>query len=170
MTQDNESHGSSTDISRRRLVQFAGAGSLALLAGCTGGDSGANATGTGEGGGSTGTDGGSGSTDGTQSGGSNDGGSLTVLQSNSPPEFDPILGLGISSAIIGQNAFSTLYTYDDSLELVGADLVTGLPETENDGQRYVVELVDDATFHNGDPVTAEDVIYSFQAPIGRGVV
>ena len=33
-----------------------------------------------------------------------------------------------------------------------------------EGGRWVVELVGDATFHNGDPVTPEDVKYSFEAP------
>ncbi|WP_197427799.1 ABC transporter substrate-binding protein [Halogeometricum sp. CBA1124] len=90
------------------------------------------------------------------------------MQSNSPPDFDPVKGLGISSAIIGEKAFSTLYNYDSELNLVSDQLTTGMPDTENDGKRWIVEIVDGATFHNGDPVTAEDVVYSFTAPREEG--
>ncbi|WP_197427786.1 ABC transporter substrate-binding protein [Halogeometricum sp. CBA1124] len=96
------------------------------------------------------------------------GGSLTVAQAGAPPDWDPVKGLGVPSAIVGQNFFSTLYTYNDALELVPDDLAAGLPEPERDGQRWTVEIVDNAKFHNGDPVTAEDVMYSFQAPIDEG--
>jgi peptide/nickel transport system substrate-binding protein len=96
------------------------------------------------------------------------GGHLKVAQAGQPPDWDPILGLGVPSAIVGSNFFSVLFTYDNDLQLVSDDLTTGLPETERDGQRYIVELVDDAEWHNGDPVTAEDVQYSFLQPREEG--
>ncbi len=55
--------------------------------------------------------------------------------------------------------YSPLCRYDDEWELhnVLADSIT----IEDDAQRWVVELVD-APFHNGDPVTAEDVQFTFE--------
>jgi peptide/nickel transport system substrate-binding protein len=140
-------------ISRRRALQLAGAGTIVGIAGCAGGD--------GTGGTSTPTETSGGSDDDTATpteteasdeggdGGSTRGGTLRILQSNSPPDFDPVKGLGISSGIIGQYVFSELLTYDTDLQLVPTDLTTGMPETERDGQRWIVELVDGATFHNG---------------------
>jgi peptide/nickel transport system substrate-binding protein len=159
-------------ISRRRALQLAGAGTIVGIAGCAGGD--------GTGGTSTPTETSGGSDDDTATpteteasdeggdGGSTRGGTLRILQSNSPPDFDPVKGLGISSGIIGQYVFSELLTYDTDLQLVPTDLTTGMPETERDGQRWIVELVDGATFHNGDPVTAEDIKYTFEAPMEEG--
>jgi peptide/nickel transport system substrate-binding protein len=43
-------------------------------------------------------------------------------------------------------------------------LATGEPEVSREGTRWVVEVNSDATFQNGDPVTAEDVKYSLTAP------
>jgi peptide/nickel transport system substrate-binding protein len=55
---------------------------------------------------------------------------------------------------------STLVEYDENLELQNmlAEDIT----LENDGTRVVVTLRDDAQFQNGDPVTAEDVQFTFQ--------
>jgi peptide/nickel transport system substrate-binding protein len=162
-------------LSRRRVLQTTGGASLFALAGCSGGGSGTPtatdaASGDGDGGGNGGDDTATPTETETGDDDSMDrrGGTLTVAQAGVPPDWDPVKGLGVPSSIVGENFFSTLYTYNDGLELIPNDIATGLPESERDGQRWIVEIVDDARFHNGDPVTAEDVMYTFQAPIDEG--
>jgi len=54
---------------------------------------------------------------------------------------------------------TTLMEYNEDFELE-ENLASSL-ETENEGRRIIVEI-EEAEFHNGDPVTAEDVQYTFQ--------
>ena len=98
------------------------------------------------------------------SGASGDGGRLTFAQVKSPIEFDPIVLNDVPSDQVASLVFDPLYTYDESTEIV-PQIAAEQPKVENDGERYVVKLNGDATFQNGDPVTAEDVAYSFSAPV-----
>jgi peptide/nickel transport system substrate-binding protein len=70
----------------------------------------------------------------------------------------PIIDSSAAQTIWNHLIHSTLTEYDENLELqnVLADTV----EIENDAQNITVELKD-ATFHNGDPVTAEDVKFTY---------
>ncbi|MWG36959.1 ABC transporter substrate-binding protein, partial [Halomarina oriensis] len=178
MSRDNKSCGPerrlSRGVTRRRALQVGGFAGVVALAGCAG-SAPENESGETTGGGGGGAGGNGGGTDGgettdseTEQEQARAGGSLTVAQAGAPPDWDPVKGLGVPSAIVGQNVFSSLYTYNDALELIPSDLGDGLPEPEREGQRWVVSIVDNATFHNGDPVTAEDIMYSFQAPIDEG--
>jgi peptide/nickel transport system substrate-binding protein len=70
--------------------------------------------------------------------------------------YDPTLGWGQ----YGNPLFhSTLLTRDVDLELQG-DLATDW-SVSDDGLTYTVELRDDARFTDGEPVTAEDVAYTY---------
>ena len=59
-----------------------------------------------------------------------------------------------------RNVFSGLYKFDDHLHLV-PDIATAFPGISPDGLTYTFHLRRDAHFSNGDPVTADDVIYSW---------
>lgn len=61
---------------------------------------------------------------------------------------------------ISANIFNGLLTLNEETEVV-PDLATDW-EVEEDGTRYVFELRDDVTFHNGDEFTAEDVEYTIR--------
>ncbi len=54
-----------------------------------------------------------------------------------------------------------LYQYDPTLTPV-PDLASELCETSEDEIAWTCTLRDDATFHNGDPVTAADVVYTYE--------
>jgi peptide/nickel transport system substrate-binding protein len=150
------------NVLNRRRVLGLGAAGLASLAGCAGGDSSGSGTESGSGSGTdSGSDSDSGSGD-SDAGGS--GGTLRLAQVKSPIEFDPIVLNDVPSAEVSQNVFDGLYAYDESTGIV-PQLATGEPEISREGQRYVVPMTDEATFHNGDSLTAEDVIYSFNAPV-----
>jgi peptide/nickel transport system substrate-binding protein len=154
-----------TVLNRRRVLGLGAAG-VATLAGCAGGDS----SGSGDGGdGDGGGDGGSGSDAGsTETSGSAQasGGRLKIALVKSPLEFDPIVLNDVPSDQVAQNIYDGLYEYDESTGLVPS-LATGDPEVTRDGTRWVVEMTGDATFHNGEPVTAEDVKYTFEAPVAE---
>ena len=68
-----------------------------------------------------------------------------------------------------QNVFDNLWRFDDSLNIV-PDIATTVPTTANggvssDGLTYTVHLNQSATFNNGDKVTAQDVLYSWDRAV-----
>jgi len=77
--------------------------------------------------------------------------------------FDPTLGWGRYGSPLFQ---STLLRRDADLALV-EDLATGY-EVSDDGLVYTVTLRDDARFTDGEPVTAEDVAYTFTTAATQG--
>ncbi|WP_144906086.1 ABC transporter substrate-binding protein [Halobellus captivus] len=79
--------------------------------------------------------------------------SVTVQTTNFPTiDYVP----GIWTRLV----HSPLVSYDENYELqnVLADSI----QTSNEGRQVTVELIDGGTFHNGDPITAEDVQFTFQ--------
>lgn len=142
-------------VSRRKLLRaLAGGGAAAVLAGCQGPTDG------GDGGGQTGADSGGGDSDG-ESGGSR----LRLAQAKSPVEFDPVVLNDVPSLEVAMMIFDPLYAYnEDGTELV-PKVAAEMPTIERDGQRWIVPLNTDVTFHNGNTVTAEDVKHTFLAPV-----
>ena len=127
------------------------------LAGCTGGDGGETTTTT--------TEDGDGDGDTTTTTAQQQmGGKLKLAQVKSPIEFDPIVLNDVPSLEVAQNVFSGLYQYDAGTNVV-PDMAEGEPEVSSDGTEWTVTLMEGPTFHNGDPVTPEDVRYSFLAPV-----
>jgi peptide/nickel transport system substrate-binding protein len=141
---------------RRRVLQGLGVAGVVSLAGCAG-----NGNGNGED-----TETGNGNGDMTEGNGNGDaepsGGKLTFAQAKSPIEFDPVVLNDVPSAQVADQIFEGLYEYDEGTGH-RPQLATGEPEVSREGTRWVVEIEDAATFQNGDPVTAEDVKYSFNA-------
>jgi peptide/nickel transport system substrate-binding protein len=159
------------NVLNRRRVLGLGAAGLAGLAGCTGGDD--DSSGSGDSGGSSDADSetesgdsDSSGSDSSSSSGGMSGGKLRIALVKSPLEFDPIVLNDVPSDQVAQNIYDGLYQYDQSTGLVPS-LATGEPEVTRDGTRWVVEMTGDATFHNGEPVTAEDVKYTFEAPVAE---
>ncbi len=77
-------------------------------------------------------------------------------------DFDPAQITLTSPADVDvlRNVFSGLYKFDDHLHLV-PDIATAFPTISADGITYTFHLRRDAHFSNGDPVTADDVLYSW---------
>ena len=59
-----------------------------------------------------------------------------------------------------RNVFSGLYKFDQKLQEV-PDLAIGPPTVSANGLTYTFQLRHDAKFSNGDPITADDFIYSW---------
>lgn len=134
----SDSSNTSSALGRRSFIATGIAAGTAMVAGCVGDD--------GDEGADTGED-----------------GRLQVGLDNSPIEFDPIVLNDIPSHQVCAQLYSALYQYDDGLGFV-PDLAADEMEIVDD-TTYRVELRDDAEFHNGDPVTVDDVIYSMTAPV-----
>ena len=75
-------------------------------------------------------------------------------------DFDPALISNPADVDILRNVFSGLYRLDDQLREV-PDLAAGQPTVSADGITYTFHLRQDARFSNGDPITADDFIYSW---------
>jgi peptide/nickel transport system substrate-binding protein len=96
-------------------------------------------------------------------GGSGDSERLRYAQVLTPVSLDPIAVDDPWSGQVQSLIFEGLFTYDRGMNLVPV-LAMGKPKQSGGGKRYAVELRDEARFQNGNPVTAEDVRYSFEKP------
>ncbi|WP_435180064.1 ABC transporter substrate-binding protein [Halorussus sp. AFM4] len=125
-------------VDRRQVLRGVGAAGIASIAGCTGGGGGGSDLPSGK---------------------------LNLAQAKSPVDLDPIVSNDVPSAEVIDRVFDTLYNYNEDASKVVPILAKGQPETSKNGKRYTVSLKKNAKFHNGDPVTATDVKYSFEAPV-----
>ena len=93
------------------------------------------------------------------------GGSLTSAERRDPPSFDPHVASGAIDLFYISQLYSGLLWNKR-----GAELLCDLCETwklENSGLTHVFGLRDNATFADGTPVRAKDVIYSLRKMTGE---
>jgi len=81
-------------------------------------------------------------------------------------DFDPAQITSPADVDILRNVFSGLYRFDDKLHEV-PDLATAFPDISSDGLTYTFHLRQNAHFSNGDPITADDVLYSWNRAAAR---
>lgn len=86
---------------------------------------------------------------------------LTYLFYGEPGEADPATAYDARSSVIIQNCYDRLVTYSGTDATVIAPQLAESWDISSDGLVYTFNLRQDATFHNGDPVTADAVKYSF---------
>ena len=98
------------------------------------------------------------STDGT-SGKIVDGGDLRAALTGEPDLLDPATSSIYTGAQVYEGIFSKLIDMDEDGKFV-PDLATDWEQT--DATTWTFHLVDDATFHNGEKFTADDVVYTFK--------
>jgi peptide/nickel transport system substrate-binding protein len=86
------------------------------------------------------------------------GGILRVATVDKPVNMDPGFAQLYSSLQVYQNVYNKLVYVDES-----GQFVPGLAKSwKQDGEKaWVFDLVDNATFHNGEPFTAKDVAFTF---------
>ncbi|MGI8689644.1 MAG: ABC transporter substrate-binding protein, partial [Thermomicrobiales bacterium] len=87
------------------------------------------------------------------------GGILRYGLSTDPSNFEPHVSTGAASGNVKIMVYSTLITYDTQGQLVG-DLAESF--SFPDPKTFEVKLRQGVQFHNGDTLTADDVIFSFQ--------
>src|SRR5438128_1029320 len=74
--------------------------------------------------------------------------------------FDPAHVILPTDVTISANVFDGLYKFDKDLK-EQPDIAMDMPTVSGDGLTYTVHLRKDVKFSNGDPVTAQDFIYSW---------
>ena len=86
---------------------------------------------------------------------------LIVAIAEDTASLDPARSFETLPGIIHKATYQTLVTFPDgSVEMIIPDLASDW-EISEDGTVYTFTLNGDAVFANGDPVTAEDVVFSF---------
>ena len=99
-------------------------------------------------------------------GGNNSSQQLAADQTLSFPMVDDVGDLDpahMSAAVdidIFRNTYSGLYKFDDQLNEI-PDIADGQPQISSDGLTYTFKMKHNAKFSNGDPVTADDFIFSW---------
>ena len=88
---------------------------------------------------------------------------LVVALSDEPTNHNPIFG-DLHGSIYGDHwpIFSSLLDYDRQLELT-PDLATDLPAVSADGLTVTVPLREGVRWHDGEPFTADDVVFTYRA-------
>ncbi len=81
-------------------------------------------------------------------------------------DLDPAMIASPGEVDILSNVFSGLYRFDASLHEV-PDLAVGQPTVSADGLTYTFHLRQDARFSNGDPISADDFVYSWNRAVSR---
>ncbi|WP_368653287.1 ABC transporter substrate-binding protein [Ornithinibacillus sp. 4-3] len=90
---------------------------------------------------------------------------LNVAMESQPVSLDPLMSPSGSTVVTTRNIYEALVTLDTNYEpvLMLADSV----EVEDDGKRYIFKLREGVTFHNGEEMTAEDVVASMNRWLGN---
>jgi len=80
------------------------------------------------------------------------------------PQFlNPVLLLGSTDKDISRLIFSGLTRYNPHTGLIEDDIATS--EKSKDNLSYTFRILSDATWHDGTPVTADDVVYTYESVI-----
>ncbi|GJM68387.1 hypothetical protein HMSSN036_06030 [Paenibacillus macerans] len=92
-----------------------------------------------------------------------DGGTLTLSSFSDIVNVNPILINDTSSGDVEQFIFAKLYDLDREGNVAAEpwSLAAELPQISEDSKTYTVKLKDTAKWSDGQPVTADDIIYTF---------
>ncbi len=94
-----------------------------------------------------------------------DGGALRIAWLT-PAQLDPRSVSGMSEIAMLNALYDYLFETDASSSLVPA--LASSWERKADGARYTLRLVENASFHDGSPLTARDVVWSIQLQLDAG--
>ena len=88
------------------------------------------------------------------------GGTLRILWEDTPRHFNPAVQSGTPTGIPGTQIFASPLRYDD--EWNPQPYLAQDWEVSDDGQTVTLHLREDAVFHDGEPITSEDVAFSVE--------
>ena len=89
------------------------------------------------------------------------GGVVNVATVGEPPTLDPMVSTADLVGIITQHFFETLFTFDKNWKVTPL-LAEGMPDISPDGKVYTIKLRQGVAFHDGSPMTSEDVVASLK--------
>lgn len=84
---------------------------------------------------------------------------IVLGAASEPDTLNPVLGYAVDG---GSKIFDGLVAYDDKLQVTPA-LAERLPEVSADGLTLTYTLRAGVTFHDGTPLTADDVVFTYRA-------
>lgn len=87
------------------------------------------------------------------------GGSLIEGVKGQPLYINPVLAFQEPDTSLMKLVFSGLYKFDNQGNLI-PDLAEGMPTLSEDQKQYTINLKRNAKWHNGRPVTADDVVFT----------
>ncbi len=87
-----------------------------------------------------------------------EGGTLVIASTQVPRHLNGAVQSGIATAVPSTQIFASLLRYDEGWE--PQPYLARSWETSEDGLTVTFKLVENATFHDGKPVTSEDVAFS----------
>ena len=88
------------------------------------------------------------------------GGTLTMAIQQNPRHLNPAVQSGTATGVPGTQLFASLLRYDEGWE--PQPYLAESWEVAADGLSVTVNLVKDAVFHDGKPITSEDVAFSIE--------
>ena len=86
---------------------------------------------------------------------------LVIASNQDIPNFDPHIATGYSASMLLRNTYDSLVRVEGNPPKPVPHLAASWTASAN-GLEYVFRLDPAARFHDGSPVTADDVVYSFQ--------
>ena len=89
------------------------------------------------------------------------GGIYTEGMLGQPTYINPLLATQEPDLSLTDLVFSGLYKYDQNGQL-SPDLADGMPIISADQKQYTINLKHNAKWHNGKPLTADDVLFTIQ--------
>ncbi|MBZ6077757.1 ABC transporter substrate-binding protein [Microvirga puerhi] len=89
------------------------------------------------------------------------GGVINVATVGEPPTMDPMVSTADLVGIVTQHFYETLFTFDKDWKVTPL-LAATMPEITEGGKVYTIKLRRDVTFHDGSPMTADDVVASLK--------
>jgi|SRR5690625_1337245 len=91
---------------------------------------------------------------------SEEGGTVTIGTTGEPVKLNPIYAGDSASEDINGLVFDGLITFDKEMEVEG-ELATDW-EISDDGLTYTFDINEDVLFHDGEKLTAEDVVFTYE--------
>jgi len=85
-------------------------------------------------------------------------GTFSSYLSSEPANLDPARGVDVNEANVQAKIFDSLVRYDEKMKLVGS--LAKSWSSSADGREYVFKLKPNVLFHNGQILTAHDVVFS----------
>jgi peptide/nickel transport system substrate-binding protein len=86
---------------------------------------------------------------------------IRVATIGEPGPLDPMTGTSDLVSIISQHIYETLFTFDSAWQIRPL-LADGMPEVSADSLHYKIRLRQGIQFHDGSPMTDEDVVASLR--------
>ncbi len=89
-------------------------------------------------------------------------GGIYVEGMTGQPEYiNPLLASSDADLSLEKLIFAGLYGYDNTGQLT-PNLAEGFPQISEDQKQYTIDLKKNLTWHNGRPLTADDVVFTIQ--------